>query len=269
MSASSKELLACAIAAAHAAGEHAHANPGRRRDAIKTSAHDIKLALDVESQERAEAAIVERFPDDGIMGEENTGGGTVSAPPESGRQWVIDPIDGTVNFSHGMSLWCSSVAVREGDRTLAGAVFAPDLGELYTATFDGPAERNGETLHVSDISALCEAMVCTGLDKNAIPGAAPFAVLNTIATHARKARVLGSAALDICRVAAGQADGYFEAGIYLWDIAAAGLIVERAGGTVEIPHIIDWPRMWFIATNGHIHNELRTLLLKTVSRVQA
>ena len=262
------DLLDCAVSAARAAGNHAAANGARRRDTIATSRHDVKLELDVECQVRAQEAILARYPDHAILGEEDASVG-MEKRPEAPAEWIVDPIDGTVNFSHGFPFWCSSVAVRAGGNILAGAVYAPDLDELYTATEQTPAAFNGKSLSVSDTTALSEAIICTGLDKNAHPDLPPFALLNAIATRARKARVFGSAALDICRVASGQADGYFESGIYVWDMAAASLIVRQSGGVSEVLREHSDTRLAFAATNGGIHEELKALVFEVLSQVEA
>jgi myo-inositol-1(or 4)-monophosphatase len=253
------DLLACAIAAAQSAGQHAHANLDRRKEVAQLFKHDIKLNLDTECQHKAEAVIRSAYPDHAILGEEDTGadGSTVS----DNYEWIIDPIDGTVNFSHGLPFWCSSIAVRHGDCVLAGAIFAPELDQLFTASNDTAALLNGAPLAVSDVGGLDTAMITTGMDKLVDIGLAPYTVLRAIATECQKVRVLGSAALDICRVAQGHADGYYEAGIYLWDVAAAGLIVNQSGGQARILDHMNTPhRISFLASNGHIHTDLEKLV---------
>jgi myo-inositol-1(or 4)-monophosphatase len=252
-----RRLLECAVAAAQAAGGHAQRNFRRRRDAIRNTAHDVKLRLDLECQERAEAVIRAACPDHAILGEERLRGRR-EREAASEYQWIIDPIDGTVNFSHGLPMWCSAVAVRRGEETLAGAVYAPQLGELYTATAGGPALVNGSRIRVSDIGRLAKSIVFTGVDRRGnIP---PLELLRSIALRVQRARVTGSAALDICRVARGQGEGYFEVGIFLWDMAAAALIVDRAGGRTEILERRPNHGVSFLATNGLVHAALRRLV---------
>lgn len=254
---SHKALLAVAVEAVWNAGHHALKNDQRRRETIQVTAHDVKLKLDVECQHIAERTILGAFPDHAILGEETAGSFTAAHSP---HLWIIDPIDGTVNFSHGLPFWCCSIAVQFRGRTVAGAVFAPAMAELFTAALDAPALRNGRRIHVSRTDTLGESLVMTGLDQKLTPGMKRLGVFKAIANNTQKARVMGAAALDICRVAAGQADGYFEAGIYTWDVTAAGLIVERAGGRVEIlaspaPH-----RYLYMASNGRIHQPLKKLI---------
>ena len=264
---SPEELLDCAVSAVRAAGAHALNNLARRTEVMSASDHDVKLQLDLECQEKAVETILSHFPDHNILGEEDEPGCQVSGVrcqkehPASSYEWIVDPIDGTVNFFHGVPFWCSSVAVRRDGQVLAGAVFAPELDELYTATADGPAECNGSRISVSRTATLPEAMVLTGMDRTAVTGLPSFSLFEKIADNAQKARIMGSAAVDICLVARGRADAYFEAGIYIWDIAAAGLIVERAGGKTE--HLRDADtnqRLTWLATNGLVHEELKELL---------
>ncbi len=254
-------LLETAVRAARTAGLHALANRHRRAETVMVAAHDVKLKLDLECQEIALGIVRADFPDHAILAEESADTGQPTHNPSgSPYTWIIDPIDGTVNFTHGLPWWCCSVAVNHGDETLAGVVFAPASDELFTATRGGPAHRNGQPMAVTGVSSMKEAMVLTGLDQKMTTQMPRLSLFRDIADNVQKARVMGAAALDLCRVAAGQADGYFEAGIYTWDIAAAGLIVERAGGRAEIlaktaPH-----RLIYLATNGHIHDEFKVFL---------
>jgi myo-inositol-1(or 4)-monophosphatase len=253
------QLLECAVAAARAGGGHALANMGRRAEALARLKHDVKLKLDVESQEKAESVIRARFPDHAILGEEDPYEARIPRN-DSGCLWIIDPIDGTVNFSHGLPAWCCSVAVQRGQQVVAGAVFAPELNRLFTAAIGQPALCNGEPIHVSSTPTLAASIVCTGTGKNSETGMSPFQFFERIATAAQRPRITGCAALDICFVACGAADGYFESGVFLWDVAASGLIVQQAGGRAEPLEFFDAKRLRFVASNGLIHEELKQLL---------
>lgn len=255
---SSAELLDVARQAARAAGQHAWRNRERRSEVVATFAHDVKLRLDQESQAVAESVLRQRFPRHRIRGEESVQ--PTEGPAGDTCEWIIDPIDGTVNYSHGLPLWCCSIAVYADGRPRAGVVYAPALDECYTATDDGPAECNGRRLAVSSVTTLSSALIMTGLDKGIDPRLPPFEIFRALSAAVQKARILGVAALDLCRVAAGQADGYFENGIYIWDIAAAGLIVERAGGRSETLADLGDGRLRHLASNGHIHEALRTVI---------
>lgn len=263
-------LLTLAVEAVTCGGHHALKHVARRKEAVETFAHDIKLKLDVECQQKIETLILARFPEHRFLGEEDD---TVMDGISPGAQreeparhpdtyeWIVDPIDGTVNFSNGLPVWCSSVAVRRQGRVLAGAVYAPMLDALYAATADGPATRNGTPIQVSSCKALRNAIVMTGMDKNVRPGVAPYTIFESLASSCRKARIVGSAAVDLCWVAEGAADGYFEGSIYLWDIAAAGLIVERAGGRIEILAEREEPNQLSVAaSNGILHDELKQVV---------
>jgi myo-inositol-1(or 4)-monophosphatase len=252
-------LLECATAAAQTAGSYALQNWNRRQEVFQRFKHDVKLRLDLESQARAEAVIRARFPEHAVLGEEQADP-SASEPAGDAFRWVIDPIDGTVNFSHGFPIWCCSVAVQHRGEVVAGAVYAPALQDLYQATAAGPALCNGAPLRVSEVDTLAGALVFTGLDKSVDPLLPPFALFERIAASVQKARIIGSAALDICHVAAGRGDGYFEAGIYLWDVAAAGLIVRRAGGQAETLSRREGHRLRFLATNGRIHEALKAVV---------
>ena len=252
MSLHPKQLLDVAIEAAYAAGSHALTNLSRRHEVYQRAAHDVKLQLDLECQARAAEVIRRHHPGHDFLGEEG-GAYTDTATP----LWIVDPIDGTVNFSHGLPLWCSSVAVRQAGRVVAGAVFAPMLNQLYTATIDGPALCNDQPLAVSKVTRLDEAIVFTGIFKDQ-----PLSMnLFVSMSHAvQKLRIYGSAAMDLCLLAGGHAEGYFESKIFLWDIAAAGLIAERAGAHVEVLEQFDAVSCRYLATNGLLHAPLKQLI---------
>jgi len=253
------DLLACAVEAARTAGDYARSQKHRVGDVRASFEHDVKLELDFECQQKAREVLLSAFPDHSVLGEEDPEILDPRDIPE--YQWIVDPIDGTVNFSHGMPFWCCSIAVREKGKTVAGTVYGPDVEELYTATTENKATCNEEPISVSQTPLLNRAMIATGVDQFVDASLPPFAIVQSLAANAQKIRVMGSAALDLCRVATGMVDGYFEAGIYLWDVAAAQLIVEQAGGKAEILHSFPEPyRLCFAASNGLIHEELTKLV---------
>ncbi len=254
-------LREAAVEAALLGGRHALANGARRKDAVQTFAHDIKLVLDRECQERITAYLNHRFPDHAVLGEEDRPEAPGRELPDGGLQWILDPIDGTVNFYHGLPVWCCSVAVRRGGTILAGAVFAPELDALYAGSVGAPSTCNDRPIRVSTTPSLDQSIVMTGLDKNLGSGQEPLAIFRAIALNTRKARVAGAAAVDLCWVAAGAADGYFEGSIYIWDVAAAKVIIEGAGGTFEVMRRLDQPhQLQVVASNGHIHAALKACL---------
>ena len=249
-------LLACAEAAARAGGKHALKHAHRRRIITKTFAHDVKLKLDRECQDVAEQVIQKHFPRAVILGEENT-----VKPAATDILWIIDPIDGTVNYFHGLPLWCCSVAVQVRGCAAAGAVYAPMLGECYTAHRERRATCNGKPLAVSVTHRLRDAVILTGINKRNDLLNHSIALFQRLARKTQKLRIMGSAALDICQVAAGRADAFFESGIYLWDVAAAGLIVDQAGGHAEIMATGPHYQLRILASNGRLHTPLRRLIV--------
>jgi myo-inositol-1(or 4)-monophosphatase len=249
------ELLQCAVAAVQRAGAHARANMHRRAEHITRAAHDVKLALDLECQREIEQTIHAHFPDHAILGEE---GGRHGDADE--WLWVVDPLDGTVNFSHGIPYWCHSVAAQRGGETVAAAVYAPIFDELFTATAEGPALCNGQPIRVSDTPTLGEALLLTGVEKNFDQYSDSIEVARAVATAAQKIRLLGAAALDLCQVACGRADGFYESGLNVWDVAAADLICRRAGAVTRTIARIGSHKLRYIATNGKIDDELMTVL---------
>lgn len=254
-----QDLLRCAEDAARAAGSHAFEQRHRRKEVVRATAHDVKLRLDLECQAIAENVIRSRFANHSIFGEESGG----KADANAAVLWIIDPIDGTVNFHHGLPLWCCSVAALSGGKPIVGVVFAPELQECYTACRGGKALCNGKPISVSETRRIQDAIVATGIDRKTRDLSESTRFLKNLAIRVQRPRIMGSAALDICNVASGRADGYYESGIYLWDAAAGSVIVDRAGGRSEILWRGDDLQIAFLATNGHIHDELRQVVLST------
>lgn len=254
-------LLDVAICAAEAAGTHAFENKDRRTETNETFDHDIKLVLDVESQKKAEAIIASEFPIHGILGEEDAAPNLASP-----YEWVIDPIDGTMNFTHGFEYWCSSVAVRHNQKVVAGCVFAPEFNAYYTAHIEQEAKLNGTPIQVSQTTSLHDAMVFTGLSKEMEKSNEPHLdMFRMLALNTKKARINGAAALDLCRVADGTCDGFFETGIYLWDYAAGGLIAEQAGAVMATyPRKDELHRATVLCANEHLIEGLRAVYTKCV-----
>lgn len=250
------QMQAVATLAARRAGEHVISNLHRRGDFTSNRRSDVKHKLDVEAQECAEAVIREIFPEHDILGEESRD------KPLANTEWlwIIDPIDGTINFFHGLPWWCCSVAARFKGRTVAGAVYMPEMGMTFEATRDGPSLCNGAPIHVSQTRDLSLAILATGADRWD-PEKPAFRFMKKISDLAQRPRVSGSAALDLCMVACGRVDGYFESGIYTWDIAAGALIVARAGGKCESLRRYSKHRMAFLATNSQLFQECRDALL--------
>ena len=228
-------LLAVAEAAARRAGDLLlEAQRGRAADETLTvdtkSTHTDPVSEADRAAERAiVATVLDHRPDDGIVGEEDQG----DRPGTTGLRWVIDPLDGTVNFLHRIPQWCVSVAVEDDRGAVAGVVHHPDLGETFTATRGGGAWLGERRLQVTDPGSLAEVLLTTGFayDQRLRPGQ-----LDAFARWGRQVRYLrrlGAAALDLAWIAAGRGDAYAEASLHPWDWSAGTLLVEEAGGRVS------------------------------------
>jgi myo-inositol-1(or 4)-monophosphatase len=195
----------------------------------KSTPTDLVSEADLAAQRTIEALIARERPQDGFLGEEDTGGPAAGAAV-SGLRWVVDPLDGTINYLFGIPQWSVSVAVEdEHGRTLAGAVFDPCRSELWTATAVSGGALNGTPIHGSERDELATALVATGFAYDARVRAAQAQVLARLVGSVRDIRRLGSAALDLAWTAAGRYDAYFERTTKPWDVAAGALICERVG----------------------------------------
>lgn len=228
-----RALLALAVQVAREAGElllERFQRGGEPALASKSTPTDLVSEADLASERLIRARLAAARPRDGFLGEE--GGGEDGS---SGLTWVVDPLDGTVNFLFGLPQWCVSVAVRDERGVLAGAVFDPGRGELFCATREGPALLNGEVLPapVERCEDLSKALVATGFAYDASVRAAQAEVLARLLPRVRDIRRFGSAALDLAWTAAGRYDAYFERTVKPWDIAAGVLVCERAGLVVR------------------------------------
>lgn len=250
---SPSQLLETAIAAANRAGNHALNNPQRRREIKGRPNNDLKLQLDIECQEIAEEVILAQYPDHNILGEEGA-----STGKDSTYEWIIDPIDGTMNFSHGMPYWCCSVAVRCEGEMQAGCVYIPEWKERYTATIDGPALCNGKSIAPTQVREISEAYLLSGMGRPGHPTFYHARHLQRLVEGFQQVRVLGAAAIDVCMVAAGRAEAYADRGVQIWDIAAADLIARRAGARSEILDETPEGLMLYICSNGPMHEALKS-----------
>jgi myo-inositol-1(or 4)-monophosphatase len=200
----------------------------RRRIDNKSTATDHVTEMDRE----AEQLIVERLlaarPDDGVMGEEGA-----DRPGTSGVRWIIDPIDGTTNYVYGFPAFAVSIAARAGDEVVAGAVVDVSADDVYTAHRGGGATRNGEPIRCSAAADLGTALVATGFSYEAARRERQARVLTTVLPRVRDIRRMGAAALDLCAVASGRVDAYYERGLGAWDFAAGALIAAEAGALVR------------------------------------
>jgi myo-inositol-1(or 4)-monophosphatase len=231
---SETELLDLAVTVARDAGALLleRFDSGRERALeSKSTPTDLVSEADLASEWLIQDALSRARPNDGFLGEE--GGGEEGA---SGLTWVVDPLDGTVNFLFAIPQWCVSVAVRDAQGVLAGAIFDPCREELFTATRHGESLLNGAPLVPSGCSDLATAMVATGFAYDASVRAAQAEVLARVLPRVRDIRRFGSAALDLAWTSAARYDAYFERTVKPWDIAAGTLVCERTGlSVVELP----------------------------------
>lgn len=251
-----KHALNTAADAAGAAGELMRKNLNRAKRINSSEQHDIKLELDVRCQKLIERKLRAAFPGVAILGEEGTLG-----DPEAATRWVVDPIDGTVNFTYGIPHACVSIAFQErsssGDfHTFAGVVYDPFTDELFTAVRGGPAKLNGKTIRVSSRTRLDEAIVSIGFAKSTASLERMLPQFNKLVYKVRKIRIMGAAALAMVYVAAGRFDAYVESGVRLWDIAAGGLILECAGGDFFNEPVGTDHTYRVIANNGELRKQL-------------
>ncbi|MGN6688986.1 MAG: inositol monophosphatase family protein [Actinomycetales bacterium] len=225
----SGQLLALALETAREAGELlVSGRPRRLAVDTKSSPTDVVTEMDTASERLITSRLLGARPGDGILGEEGAG-----ETGTTGVRWVVDPIDGTVNYLYGLPTWAVSIAAESDGRALAGVVHAPALGLTWTATYDGEALCNGDVLSVSDCAELSQALVATGFSYRSERRRVAASRLPAILPVVRDLRRGGSAAIDLCFVAGGQHDAYFEQELKPWDRAAGALVVERAGGVVR------------------------------------
>ena len=247
-----KHYLNAAENAARAAGKLLRENFQQRQRVKVAAAHDIKLEIDVQAQELIGKLLLEEFPTHALYGEEGTVG------DQSGdHQWIVDPLDGTVNYFYGIPHFCVSIALRQRGEIIVGVIYDPIRNEMWVAQKGDVSNLNGSPVHVSDRTELAEAVISIGLAKTGETIDKNFPLLQQMIHRVRKCRVLGSAALDMAYVASGRFDAYVETGISLWDIAAGWLLVENAGGTVDLRLRENMKDKYSIAaSNGRIDLQL-------------
>lgn len=222
-------LLTTAIEAVVRAGDVMMSRFGTDVRVDKKGAIDLVTEVDVEIERAFRADIGKRFPDHAILGEEF--GGLASVP--KGPCWVFDPIDGTTNFAHGLPIFCSSVALEIDGVGEVAAVYDPTRRELFCAERGRGAFLNGKPLHVTQTRDLVDAMLVTGFPYDVHQRVDEIVGLfGAFVGRARAVRRLGSAAIDLCYVAAGRIDAFWESDLKPWDIAGGALIVSEAGGNV-------------------------------------
>jgi myo-inositol-1(or 4)-monophosphatase len=258
------QALTVAVKAARAAGKVMRDNWHAPKRVNLADAHDIKLELDVRCQRLIEKLLRARFPEIPLLGEEGDSGDV-----NADYRWVVDPIDGTVNYFFGMPHAAVSIALQvQGPKpkvqsrnsssreTVLGVIYDPFTDELWTATRGGKTKLNGRVVYCSKRSRVDDSLVAMGFSKSKENLEKSLPHLNRLARRAKKIRIMGSAALELAYVASGRLDAYIERTINLWDIAAGGLMVECSGGEMFLKPLPDG-RLRMCADNGRLRKKLR------------
>lgn len=257
----SPAFLATAIEAVIHAGDVQMSRVGAAMQIEKKGIIDLVTETDRQIEREFRALIAARFPDHRVLGEEFSEPSEREQVPEF--CWVFDPIDGTTNFAHGLPIFCSSLALEIQGTAMVAAIYDPNRRELFTAERGRGAWLNGVPLHVSSASALIDALLCTGFhyDVQQEPEAL-LGLFGHFVGVSRAVRRLGSAAIDLCYVAAGRLDGFWEVRLGPWDISAGALIVQEAGGRVTATDGAPFAsrRGNVLASNGPLHE----LMLDTI-----
>jgi myo-inositol-1(or 4)-monophosphatase len=259
-------VLELAIRAAREAGELLRSNMGRRIDISYKGPIDLVTEVDMASERLIRELITTYYPRHTVIGEEMGAGGSVG---DSEYRWIVDPLDGTTNYAHGYPCFCVSIGLQHAGEPLLGVVYDPTRDELFAAERGAGATLNGRPVRASGVESLKKALLCTGF---------PYDYTNRYFTNldhfrnfslaAQAVRRDGSAALDLCYVACGRFDGFWEAGLNPWDSAAAALVIAEAGGRVTsldgCP--FDPFRAECVASNGLIHDEMLAVLAQAAGR---
>ena len=219
---------------------------------------NLVTEADIAAEQFIVEGIRESFPEDAILAEEGGAEGEGAS-----FKWVIDPLDGTTNYAHGYPCFCVSIGIELEGRVVAGVVYDPNRADCFMALRGDGAELNGRRIQVSRQDAVVDSLLCTGFSYGDEEIARNLELFNRVMLKARSVRRDGSAALDLCYVACGRFDGFWELSLHPWDVAAGSLIVEEAGGWVS--RFDGGPVSIYdrecLATNGRIHGVLAELLL--------
>ncbi|MGD9683402.1 MAG: inositol monophosphatase family protein [Candidatus Obscuribacterales bacterium] len=222
------------------------------------SAFNLVTEVDRACEELIKSILEAEFEDDAILAEESG-----ASRVKSYRRWLIDPLDGTTNFAHSYPFFCVSIGFEMNGEVVLGVVYNPVSDELFWAERGGGAFLNDDRLQVSGTKKIGESLLSTGFPPDTRNNHSDNMLeFKTLTGQSHGVRRDGSAALDLCFVAAGRTDGFWEAGLAPWDIAAGSLIVTEAGGKVSdlAGADLDLGRGDIIASNGHLHNQIKTAL---------
>jgi myo-inositol-1(or 4)-monophosphatase len=250
-----KEIEA-ALSAAREAGEVLRKGFGWQHSVRYKGEVDLVTEVDEQAERVIKEILLGVFPSYGMLAEE---GGEQRG--EEDARWIVDPLDGTTNYAHGLPIFCVSIALERTGELVLGVVYDPMREETYVAQCGGGATLNDEPIRVSDTDEPIQALIATGFphDRDKMPEA--LGLFGRFAALTRGMRRLGSTALDLCYVASGRLDGYYERGIWAWDIAAGSLILEEAGGKVTNYRgsELDLEGREIVASNGALHPAMTRL----------
>ena len=245
------KALTVAVKAARAAGQVMRDNWHKPKRVKLDDAHDIKLELDVRCQKLIEKILRTRFQKIPLLGEEGDSGDV-----QAEYRWVVDPIDGTVNYFYGMPHAAVSIALQHRGKSVVGVIYDPFTDEIWTTVRGEPTRLNRNIVRVSNRSNLEDAVIAMGFSKSRDNIEKSLPHLNRLARRVKKIRIMGSAALELAYVASGRLDAYIERTINLWDVAAGQLLVENAGGEF---YALPAPggKMRMCASNGRLRKKLK------------
>ncbi|QSR87669.1 inositol monophosphatase [Candidatus Methylacidiphilum infernorum] len=239
------EFLSTAIESALEAGHFLRRHFGTEIKIEEKFSYDLKIELDKLAQQKIIESILRDYPGHKVLGEEGTSG-----PPDAEVCWIVDPLDGTVNFTYGIPHFCISIAVQKQGKTVAGVIYDPIREELFTVSEPGLPKLNGKVIQSSPRAYLSEAVGVIGFSRTKETIAKATELFFNLVPKVRKIRFTGSAALDLAYVACGRLDFYIEQQIQLWDIAAGVLLVEKSGGKITTKPIVEGRTFCLKATNG-------------------
>ena len=247
------ELLELARKVGHDAGALLMERPPAFEIESKSTAIDIATQMDKKAEKFIMESLLAARPDDGIIGEEGS-----SVESKSGITWVIDPLDGTVNYFYGLPGWNVSIAAKDKDGSVVGVVTAPTINSTWWATRGGGAFYDGHQIHCNDPIALDRALIATGFQYDVAHRTTQLTDLAKLVPLVRDLRRNGAAAVDLCHVAMGALDGYYEAGLKEWDWAAGGLVATEAGA--RFVQYGQEPLRTTLAAGPTLHGHLASLL---------
>ena len=247
------ELLELARKVGHDAGALLMERPPAFEIESKSTAIDIATQMDKKAEKFIMESLLAARPDDGIIGEEGS-----SVESKSGITWVIDPLDGTVNYFYGLPGWNVSIAAKDKDGSVVGVVTAPTINSTWWATRGGGAFYNGHQIHCNDPIALDRSLIATGFQYDVSHRISQLEDFSKLVPIVRDLRRNGAAAVDLCHVAMGALDGYYEAGLKEWDWAAGALVATEAGATFK--HFGQGPMRISMAAGPSLHSQLEAHL---------